>query len=132
MIGNVISGDALTAYAKLHGNPCRFDPTTDAIVPFQITTTNTTFGDLTASGDQELEIVNASLGVAPNGSDSAKGAQDTQSNAGFAAGEVLKAVEISSSGVEVLQSRSAWRNDDHWQRLTDERSGLNTQWILRT
>jgi len=74
------------------------DPTTDAIVPFQITTTNTTFGDHTASGDQELEIVNSSLGVAPNGSDSAKGAQGTQSNAGLAAGEVLKAAENSSSG----------------------------------
>jgi hypothetical protein len=42
--------------------------------------------------------VNASLGVGPNGSDSAKGARGTQSKAGFAAGEVLKAVQNSSSG----------------------------------
>jgi hypothetical protein len=74
------------------------DPTTDAIVPFQITTTSTTSGASTASGDQELEIVNASLGVAPDGSDSPKGAQGTQSKDGLAAGEVLKAVEDSSSG----------------------------------
>lgn len=97
-IANVISGNALKAYSTLYGNPCNLDPTTDAIVPFQITTIGTTSGDLTASGDQKLEIVNASLGVAPDGSDSPRGAQGTQSDAGFAAGEVLKAAEDSSSG----------------------------------
>ena len=97
-IANVISGKALAAYTTLYGNPCSLDPTTDAIVPFQITTTSTNAGFFTASGDQELKIVNASLGVAPDGSDSPKGAQGTQSKAGFAAGEVLKAAENSSSG----------------------------------
>ncbi len=42
--------------------------------------------------------MNASLGVAPNGSDSPKSSQGTQSNAGLAAGEVLKAVETPASG----------------------------------
>lgn len=97
-VGNVISGSSLGAYETLDGNPCSLDPTSDAIVPFQITTTSTTSGDLTASGNQELRIVNASLGVAPDGSDSPKGAQGTQSKAGFAAGEVLKAAETSASG----------------------------------
>lgn len=97
-IANVISGRALAAYSTLYGNPCSVDPTTDAIVPFQITTTGTTPGNLTASGDQELKIVNASLGVAPDGSDSPKGTQGTQSDPGFAAGEVLKAAENSSRG----------------------------------
>ena len=97
-IANVISGNALTSSATLYGNPCSLDPKTDAIVPFQITTTSTNSGFFTASGDQELKIVNASLGVAPDGSDSPKGGQGTQSNAGFAAGEVLKAAEDSSSG----------------------------------
>ncbi len=97
-IGNVISRKALTGYSTLYGNPCSLNPMTDAIVPFQITTTSTTSGDFTASGDQELEIVNASLGVGPDGSDSPKGAQGTQSDAGFAAGEVLKAAENLSSG----------------------------------
>ena len=97
-IANVISGKALTAYPTLYGNPCSLDPRTDAIVPFQITTTSTNSGLFTASGDQKLEIVNASLGVAPGGSDSPKGAQGTQSNAGFAAGEVLKAAETTSTG----------------------------------
>ncbi len=97
-IANLISGNALTAYTTLYGNPCGLDPKTDAIVPFQITTTSTTPGDIRASGDQELKIVNASLGVAPDGSDSPKGSQGTQSNAGLAAGEVLKAVETPSSG----------------------------------
>jgi len=97
-IAPVISGKALAAYSTLYGNPCNLNPTTDAVVPFQITTTSTAFGDLTASGDQELRIVNASLGVAPGGSDSPKGAQDTQSNAGFATGEALKAAENSSGG----------------------------------
>ncbi len=97
-IANVISGNALTAYSTLYGNPCSLDRSTDAIVPFQITTTSTKSGYFIASGDQELEIVNASLGVAPDGSDSPKSAQGTQSKAGFAAGEVLKAAESSSSG----------------------------------
>ena len=97
-IANVVSGKALAAYSTLYGNPCSLDTTTDAIVPFQITTTSTNAGLFKASGDQELEIVNASLGVAPHGSDSPKGAQGTQSNAGFAAGEALKAAEDSSSG----------------------------------
>jgi hypothetical protein len=97
-IAKVISGNALTSSATLYGNPCSLDPKTDAIVPFQITTTSTNSGFFTATGDQELKIVNASLGVAPDGSASPKGAQGTQSNAGFAAGEVLKAVEDSSSG----------------------------------
>ena len=47
---------------------------------------------------KSFEIVNASLGVAPDGSDSPKGARSTQSNVGFAAGEELKATEDSSSG----------------------------------
>jgi hypothetical protein len=94
----LVSGHALKTYAPLYGNPCRVDPTTDAIVPFQITTTGTTFGDVAASGDQALHIVNASLGVAPDGSDAAKDARGTQSQAGSAAGEALKAVENSSSG----------------------------------
>jgi hypothetical protein len=98
LIGNVVKGHAVNAYTARYGNPCHLDRTTDAIVPFVVTTTNTTSGDLTASGDQKLEIVNASLGVAPHGSDSPKGAQGTQSDAGFAAGEALKAVEDSSSG----------------------------------
>ena len=97
-IAPLISGKALAAYATLYGNPCNLNPTTDAIVPFQITTTSTASGHLTASGDQELKIVNASLGVAPDGSDSTKGAQSTQSNAGFAAGEELKAAEDTSNG----------------------------------
>jgi hypothetical protein len=74
------------------------DPATDAIIPYQITTTSTTPGNSRASGDQELKIVNASLGVAPDGSDSSKGARGTQSVAGFAAGEVLKAAKDSSGG----------------------------------
>jgi hypothetical protein len=97
-IANVVSGNALTGYTTLYGDPCGLDPKTDAIVPFQITTTSTKPGYFIASGDQELRIVNASLGVAPRGSDSPKGAQGTQSNAGFAAGEVLKVAENSSSG----------------------------------
>ena len=97
-IAPVISGKALAAYATLHGNPCNLNPTTDAIVPFQITTTSTASGHLTASGDQELKIVNASLGVAPDGSDATKAAQSTQSDAGFAAGEELKAAENTSDG----------------------------------
>jgi hypothetical protein len=97
-IATVISGSALTSSATLSGNPCSVDPTTDAIVPFQITTTSTNAGFFTASGDQELKIVNASLAVAPDGSDSPKDAQGTQSRAGFAGGEVLKAAEDSSSG----------------------------------
>jgi hypothetical protein len=92
-IAPVISGSALRAYSTLYGNPCGLDLSTDAIVPFQITTTSSAFGNLVASGDQKLEIVNASLGIAPHGSDSPKGAQGTQSNVGFAAGEVLKAAE---------------------------------------
>lgn len=56
-IASVISGDALTGYPTLYGNPCKLDPKTDAIVPFQITTTSTTSGDLTASGVQNLKIV---------------------------------------------------------------------------
>jgi hypothetical protein len=94
----VVSGNALTGYTTLYGDPCGLDPKTDAIVPFQITTTSTKPGYFIASGDQELRIVNASLGVAPRGSDSPKGAQGTQSNAGLAAGEVLKAAEDPSSG----------------------------------
>ena len=97
-IANVISGDALATYPTLYGNPCSVDPKTDAIVPFQITTTSTNSGFFAASGNQELKIVNASLGVAPDGSNSTKGAQGTQSNAGFAAGEILKAAEDPSSG----------------------------------
>jgi len=96
-IANLISGNPLKAYSTLYGNPCSLDPMTDAIVPFQITTTSTRLREFTASGDQELKIVNASLGVAPGGSDSPKSARGTQSNAGFAAGEVLKAAENSSS-----------------------------------
>jgi hypothetical protein len=95
---NVISGKALTEYLALHGNTCGLDPATDAIVPFQITTTSTTSGTFTASGDQELKIVNASLGVAPDGSGSPKSARGTQSKAGFASGEALKAAETSSDG----------------------------------
>ena len=97
-IAPVISGKALSAYTTLYDNPCNLNPTTDAIVPFQITTTSTASGHLTASGDQELKIVNASLRVAPNGSDSTKGAQSTQSNAGFATGQELKAAEDTSDG----------------------------------
>lgn len=97
-IANLISGKTLTAYSTLYGNPCSLDPTTDAIVPFQITTTSTRLGDFIASGDQELRIVNASLGVAPHRSGSPKGARGTQSDTGFAAGEALKAAENPSSG----------------------------------
>ena len=97
-IANVISGNALAAYATLYGNPCSLDLTTDAIVPFQITTTSTNAGFFAASGNQELKIVNASFGVAPDGSDSPKDPQGTQSKAGFVAGEVLKAAEDPSSG----------------------------------
>jgi hypothetical protein len=97
-VANVISGSAVAAYATLYGNPCSLDSTTDAIVPFQITTTSTKSGFFPASGDQELQIVNASLRVAPDGSDSHKGARGTHSDAGFAAGEVLKTAENSASG----------------------------------
>jgi hypothetical protein len=96
-IAPLVSGHALKSYSALYGNPCAVDPTTDAIVPFQITTTGTATGNLTASGDQQLEIVNASLGVAPDGSDAPKDARGTQSGAGVAAGEALKAAEKSSS-----------------------------------
>jgi hypothetical protein len=87
-IADPISGHTLTAYTSLYGNPCSLDPTTDAIVPFQITTTGTPYGLLTSSGDQELKVVNAALG----------GASGTQSQAGLAAGELLKAAESSSGG----------------------------------
>ena len=97
-IANAISGSALTGYTTLYGDPCNLNPQTDAIVPFQITTTGTKAGYFIATGDQELKIVNSSLGVAPHGSNSAKDAQGTQSNAGFASGEVLKAAEDSSGG----------------------------------
>jgi hypothetical protein len=86
-IADVISGGALSAYTTLYGNPCRLHTTTDAIVPFQITTTGTPYGLLTASGNQELKIVNASLA-----------ARRTQSKAGTTAGEVLKTAESSSNG----------------------------------
>ena len=70
-IANLVSGHALSTYSTLYGNPCSLDPTTDAIVPFQVTTTSTNSGFFHASGDQDLKIVNASLGVAPDGSVSA-------------------------------------------------------------
>lgn len=95
---DVVSGKALRAYESLYGDRCNLDPGTDAIVPFQITTTGTASGTLTASGDQELKVVNASLGAAPDGSDAPTGGRGTESEAGFTAGEVLRTAEASSSG----------------------------------
>ena len=130
-IAPVISGKALAAYTTLYGDPCSLDRTTDAIVPFQITTTSTNAGFFTASGDQELKIVNASLGVAPDGSDSPKGAARYSVQRRACCGRGTEDRRKLVKWADMLQSRPAWRNDHPWQRLSDKGPGGDAEGLLR-
>ena len=129
-IANVISGKTLTAYSTLYGHPCSLDPTTDAIVPFQITTTSKTSG-LPASGDQELEIVNASLGVAPGRLGLPQGRAGYTVQGRSCRGRGTESRRKLVKWADMLKSRPASLNDDPWQRLIDERPGRGTQGLLR-
>jgi hypothetical protein len=91
--GPLVSGNAMaSAVSPSLFAQCDVNTQTDAIVPWELTTTSTTSGGFTTLAPQLIDIVNSALGQTAVGTD-VTGSDGTESPAGYAAGETLSAGE---------------------------------------